>query len=205
MWKRASTMNKAIVVTRCGKLHILPVFNLTTKRNVSRSIKAFSSSSTSAGEQLRWGAIKTKTGRNNAGSGPFGSSASGDTRFVRRKPGQVAPETIQEVDFGEATGALFDRIEKGVAGMQELNDFFVVNRQNEVELVLDLGPGKGAFTFQRDWAHNQLVYLSPVSGCNKYEYEQAGRRWLSIAEDKHDLTGILTRDLIRMCVGCPEL
>ncbi|EWM25875.1 hypothetical protein Naga_100054g32 [Nannochloropsis gaditana] len=166
MWKRASTMNKAIVVTRCGKLHIFPVFFLTTRRSVSRSIKAFSSSSTSAG--------------------------------------QVAPETIQ-VDFGEATGALFDRIEKGVAGMQELNDFFVVNRQNKVELVIDLGPGKGAFTLQRDWAHNQLVYLSPVSGCNKYEYEQAGRRWLSIAEDKHDLTGILTRDLIRMCVGCPEL
>ena len=94
--------------------------------------------------------------------------------------------------------------------MRALNDPFTLQRE-ETELVLDLGPTKGAFTLQRDWVNNQLVYLSPVSGLNKYEYEVAeqgvagGGRWLSIAEDKHDLVGILTRDLIRVAVGCPQI
>lgn len=88
--------------------------------------------------------------------------------------------------------------------MRALNDPFHLTRQ-ETELVLDLGPGKGAFTLQRDWASNQLVYLSPVSGLNKYAYDAGEGRWLSIADDKHDLVGILTRDLIRLCVGCPQI
>lgn len=88
--------------------------------------------------------------------------------------------------------------------MKSLNDPFLVE-QNDVELTIDLGADKGKFTLQRDMEHNQLIFLSPVSGVNKYQYHSEDDRWLSIASDKHDLVGILTRDLIRVCVGCPQI
>lgn len=166
-----------------------------------------------------WGDIQPKGGISSSGSSTTSSTinASGSSirssssgnggapRFIRRKPGESAPSPAAEVDFGKVTGALFDRVEAGVAGMRALNDPFIINRQDEAELVLDLGPGKGAFILQRDWAQNQLVYMSPVSGCNKYAYDGGEGRWLSVAEDRHDLVGIMTRDLIRMCVGCPQI
>jgi len=163
-----------------------------------------------------WGDILPKGGISSSGTNSStnasgrstrssSSGSGGAPRFVRRKPGGAAPSQAAEIDFGKVTGALFDRVEAGVAGMQELNDPFIINRQDEAELVLDLGPGKGAFTLQRDWAQNQLVYMSPVSGCNKYAYDGGEGRWLSVADDRHDLVGIMTRDLIRMCVGCPQI
>jgi len=187
-------------------------------RSSSRRRPLSSSSSSPGSQQHVWGDIQPKAGSSSAGSNtssstttPSGSgsgsssSSSGTPRFVRRKPGEAAPAPAAEIDFSKVTGALFDRVEAGVAGMKALNDPFIINRQDEAELVLDLGPGKGAFTLQRDWAQNQLVYMSPVSGCNKYAYDGGEGRWLSVAEDRHDLVGIMTRDLIRMCVGCPQI
>jgi hypothetical protein len=143
---------------------------------------------------------------------------------------EEAPGTA-EADFMEVSLELFARVEKGVEGMRGLNDPFEVRRSGDgMELELDLGPSKGKLTLQRDWAVDQLVYMSPVSGLNKYNFDNAERRWLSIAEDRcggarpvhaplpsadgrasrlpprrHDLVGILTRDLIRLCTGCPQI
>ena len=151
-----------------------------------------------------WGDIPTGPGRTTAvggggrqffvvgeeEEGGLGSSGRGEAR--------------EPVDFLAESRAFLDRVERGLADMKEVNDPFVINR-DETELVLDLGPAKGAFTLQRDWTQNQLVLLSPVSGINKYECHGGPQpRWLSVT-DRHDLVGMLTRDLIRVCAGCLQI
>lgn len=122
-----------------------------------------------------------------------------------RRAAAEAEET-DPVDFLAESGAFLDRVERGLADMREVNDPFEIAR-DEAELVVDLGPAKGKFTLQRDWTQNQLVLLSPVSGIYKYQChgKKGERRWLSVTEDRHDLVGMLTRDLIRVCAGCPQI
>lgn len=54
------------------------------------------------------------------------------------------------------------------------------------------------------WWCPQVLVMSPVSGVNKYQYDGKEKRWLSVESDRHDLIGILTRDLLRISVGCPN-
>lgn len=119
--------------------------------------------------------------------------------------GEGGKQAREPVDFLKESRAFLDRVERGLADMKEVNEPFNIER-DETELVVDLGQAKGKFTLQRDWTQNQLVLLSPVSGINKYEFH-GGReqRWLSVTEDRHDLVGMLTRDLIRVCAGCPQI
>lgn len=206
--------------TRVSHLHILTPENrpLGVVRLAGAGIRGLSSSSSSRGsaggsgsgsdgadneERLPhvWGDIPTGPGRTTAVGG------GGRQFFVvgegAEEGGAKAREPV--VDFLAESRAFLDRVERGLADMKEVNDPFVI-RRDETELVLDLGPAKGAFTLQRDWAQNQLVLLSPVSGINKYEYHGGReRRWLSVTEDRHDLVGMLTRDLIRICAGCPQI
>jgi hypothetical protein len=149
-----------------------------------------------------WGDIPT---------GPMSTAVGGGGRqfFVSTEEDEAAAtgaaSSREPVDFLAESRAFLDRVEAGLAGMKAVNDPFEIVR-DETELVLDLGPAEGKFTLQRDWTQNQLVLLSPVSGINKYEYHGgADKRWLSVTEDRHDLVGMLTRDLIRVCAGCPQI
>lgn len=108
------------------------------------------------------------------------------------------------MDFFQESKALFDRVERGVEGMKDVNKHFVVSR-SELEVVIDLGPDKGAFTLQRDVGKNEIMFMSPHSGAHRYTFSPEERRWLSIESDRHDLVGILTRDLIRHAAGCPQI
>lgn len=135
--------------------------------------------------------------------GPAGGKKSGSQGATRMVRGQDAP-TVAPVDFFEESKILFDRVEKGVESMVAVNDHFVVSR-DAMEVSIDLGPAKGAFTLQRDLGKNEITFMSPHSGVHRYTFDESERRWLSVEADRHDLVGILTRDLIRHAAGCPQI
>ena len=54
-------------------------------------------------------------------------------------------------------------------------------------------------------ARRQVLHVSlPVSGTGDYAFDEAAGRWVSAGSDhRHDLEGIIVRDLLRQCRGCP--
>ncbi len=124
-----------------------------------------------------------------------------DQRRSRRA--RATEEVIPEHDFPAESKVLFDTVHQGLKGMEKINDVFVVN-QTEWELTIDLGKQKGTYTLLKDVNTREITLLSPISGLNKYAYDAGKQRWLSVGPDKHDFLGILTRDLIRQCTGCPS-
>ena len=85
--------------------------------------------------------------------------------------------------------------------MQELNTGFIVELYDN-ELWIETG-GKGVFSVKIDEAQSQLNLLSPVSGTFEYKYDAENESWLS-CKDYHDMRGLITRDLLRICIGCPK-
>ncbi|CEG38451.1 mitochondrial matrix protein frataxin [Plasmopara halstedii] len=49
----------------------------------------------------------------------------------------------------------------------------------------------------------QIEFSSPVSGLRSYQWNVLTKRWEDEA-DSHDIEGLLTRDLMRFCVGIPR-
>ena len=47
-----------------------------------------------------------------------------------------------------------------------------------------------------------LRFQSYLSGIHYYTYDNNERVWLS-NRDKHDFIGLLTRDFLKHCTGCP--
>lgn len=124
-----------------------------------------------------------------------------DQRRSRRA--RATEEVTPEYDFPQESTVLFDTVCQGLKGMEKINDTFIVNK-TEWELTIDLGKQKGTYTLLKDPNTKEVTLLSPISGLNKYAYDADKQRWLSIGADKHDFLGILTRDLIRQCTGCPS-
>lgn len=57
--------------------------------------------------------------------------------------------------------------------------------------------------FQIDYEVLTITLQSPMSGAQQYRYDTETKQWVSTSDD-HDVRGLLTRDLIRQCVGYPE-
>ena len=68
-----------------------------------------------------------------------------------------------------------------------------------LRLLFDVGV-KGSYIFTVDRQQERVNVQSPISGTYSYAYD--GEHWLSVM-DGHDMRGLITRDLLRHCRGCP--
>ena len=99
---------------------------------------------------------------------------------------------------------LLASLHRALAPLVPLNPGFVLSLSSDGNaLSLDMGAKRGSYEFTLDFPQQQVNVLSPVSGVFAYVFEAESGLWLSLAEDRHDLRGLVTRDILRHCIGCP--
>jgi len=110
------------------------------------------------------------------------------------------------VSFPLEIGKVLDQVHAALeVGIMPLNAEYKLTRsqapRNE-SISLDAGD-KGFYIFSVDWANELLTVQTPISGVRQYEYSPDDGTWLNTI-DKHDMRGLVTRDLLRHCRGCPK-
>eukprot|EP01041_Mallomonas_annulata_P008357 gene8357-17216_t len=111
---------------------------------------------------------------------------------------EVKAEGLQ---FRDEAKNMLQKIKIAVSDMKSLNPTFNIELTDTC-LFIDIGE-KGAFIVQSDNVMENINLISPVSGALEYKYDPESQNWLSI-RDNHDIRGLMTRDLVRICVGCPN-
>jgi frataxin-like iron-binding protein CyaY len=105
-----------------------------------------------------------------------------------------------EYDFRAEADRMLDRIRTAVEPMQSLNSGFTVVKGGDQELLIT--SARGRFVFGVDEAQHTISMQSYVSGKHFYAFDASEGVWLSV-KDGHDIRGLVTRDLIKHCTGCP--
>mmetsp|Transcript_8002 Transcript_8002/g.13305 ORF Transcript_8002/g.13305 Transcript_8002/m.13305 type:complete len:204 (-) Transcript_8002:85-696(-) len=119
---------------------------------------------------------------------------------------------LVDYDFHEEARKTLRKIYDAVQHMKELNENFTtkwIDSDSECNLVIQTPKGRLVFTLDAHRDPKTINLQSYISGLHYYQYvqeEQAGVQgvWLSIKDD-HDMRGLVTRDLIRHCAGCPHI
>ncbi|GLE05750.1 hypothetical protein PINS_up014798 [Pythium insidiosum] len=117
---------------------------------------------------------------------------------VRRR--RLRPK-LSAAAFDSLTTEFFDRVDAAVAPLlPPANAVFEVDRSTPGMLLLRTATKE----FELKIINNkqQLHLQSPISGLRKYEWNAKTKRWED-ETDAHDLEGLLTRDLMRLCTGIP--
>lgn len=110
-------------------------------------------------------------------------------------------ETKSLYDFDEEMKKIQAEVEKAVEPLVSLNNNFKIYRGTKHELVIETERGK--HTIYEDREKQLLILQSYFSGYHNYAFNIENKVWLSI-KDNHDFRGLLTRDLMRHCIGCPD-
>lgn len=105
------------------------------------------------------------------------------------------------VHFDEEVRKIKEEVANAVEPLKPLNKDFSVYTGPKNELVIQTERGK--HTIYEDKAKKVLVLQSYFSGYHNYAFDVEQKLWLSI-KDNHDFRGLLTRDLLRHCNGCPD-
>jgi hypothetical protein len=105
-------------------------------------------------------------------------------------------------DFRKEVTAMIKRMQVAIEPMVKQNDNFKVYFAEENHLVVETS--RGNFDFRPDYKEGWLVLKSYISGYQNYRFDPEEGQWLSV-KDNHDMRGLVIRDLIHHCVGCPDL
>ena len=106
-------------------------------------------------------------------------------------------------DFPEQSIRLMKESYDAVESMSKVNETFDISADvDKLEFKIDIG-SKGVYTLRFKERSKFLQYFSPISGILDYHYNPKENAWLH-PKDKHDFKGIFTRDLLRLCSGCPN-
>ncbi len=108
---------------------------------------------------------------------------------------------VSPARFQQEVESIKKRVTQAVSSMQPLNEGFSVSTGEKGELVIHTGRGK--YSLYEDHGRRVLVLQSYFSGYHNYFFDVEQKLWLSI-KDGHDFRGLLTRDLMRHCNGCPD-
>jgi hypothetical protein len=123
---------------------------------------------------------------------------------------QAAARAAASAPFEPLVSALYDKIEKALEDMRQLNEGMTVEREG-LTLRIYTGPGSGAstghktFTFTvDDPASRTLTYSTPAkaNATIHYKYKAETGQWLG-AEDGHYLEDLFTREILLYCKGMP--
>ena len=122
----------------------------------------------------------------------------GGHKFGRKPAKAHAP-------FGEVASQQLARVQSCVEVLKEANPSFSceLTASERVDIAIANEHGEARFELTLQTAKEQLQLYSTISGLQHYEFSAATGTWIN-TEDGHDMEGLLTRDLLRLCVGCPN-
>ena len=120
---------------------------------------------------------------------------------VSRKSRAAAHDSHKKSDFSIISKNLLLSISNAVSHMKEVNKVFNIT-VSDTDITIDIGD-KGQFIIKADKKLERITVATPVSGFFTYKYNEENKTWLSV-DDSHDLRGLITRDFVRICVGCPN-
>ena len=122
------------------------------------------------------------------------------TPSTRRK--KVEPFVAEpDWDFLEEAKKCIKAVSIALEPMMELNEEFKLNTTDD-ELILDVGP-RGQVVLSVDTKQECLCLSTPISGVFEYLYDVETGQWLG-SVDRHDMRGMITRDLLRHFRGMPN-
>lgn len=107
----------------------------------------------------------------------------------------------EHFSFAEVSDICISDIYDAVKGLQSVNDPFEIIIEPR-ELSIDIGDD-GMFVFTFKYKNELMQMNSPISGLLEYKYDRYQKLWVN-TKDGHDFRGIVTRDLLRLCAGCPD-
>ena len=118
----------------------------------------------------------------------------------RKKPSNIK---VSSSNFQSEVTAAFKTIEDTLRPMLPQNPDFDLKVIPSKEIMLTVGSiERGAYTFVPDFTEEVMRVNAPFSGSYEYYYDSDTNNWLSVM-DKHDMRGLITRDLLKHCIGCP--
>ena len=144
--------------------------------------------------------INRITDSKNSYSYPYIFFATMTTPTSRRK--RPVEENTSKSNFNVKSKTVLVDIEKAVSHLKDLNPYFQIKTIGVTSLNVDFGE-KGSYSFDIDPTQQLLLVISPISGVYQYRYDQEQDNWLSVV-DNHDMRGLVTRDMLRHCIGCPK-
>lgn len=134
------------------------------------------------------------------------SDASPTSPATRKKKTGAVNGPVSSVNFSFQIDKVLSQIYEALdVGIIPVNADFKLARctdRAQESVSLDAGD-KGFYVFSVDWKMERLTVQTPISGVRQYEYEPADGTWLNTI-DRHDMRGIVTRDLLRHAKGCPK-
>ena len=119
------------------------------------------------------------------------------TPSTRKKPSTAAAYSF---DFDTEARTTLDAYKRAIDPLKHLNQSFDCNLTHEGNLVVKTV--KGDFVLRPDHDKKVISLKSYVSGFHNYEFDRVEKQWVSI-KDGHDMRGLITRDILRHCIGCP--
>ena len=120
--------------------------------------------------------------------------------FSRKKSPVVE---VIPIDFKKQVDDLFKMVVTTLKPMLPGNPDFELTINANVEVRLKFGTSeRSAYLFSPNYEEEVVRVVCPYSGSFEYYYDTETNNWLNLI-DKHDLRGIVTRDLLKHCIGCP--
>lgn len=117
-----------------------------------------------------------------------------------RKKKQVTTSQLKYNFDHEAKNMLLE-IENAITPMKALNkDFEFVKLAGEFQV--NTGEN-GWFMFKINNNEKSIYMASPISGPFEYKYCPENKNWLNTL-DKHDMRGMIVRDMLRKFIGMPK-
>mmetsp|Transcript_7883 Transcript_7883/g.10910 ORF Transcript_7883/g.10910 Transcript_7883/m.10910 type:complete len:151 (+) Transcript_7883:3-455(+) len=133
------------------------------------------------------------------------------TKVATRKNKPITPSNSvsKSLDFRAEVEEVLDKLFIAIKPLEEINPNFqcqLSNAENSSEntKTLLVATKRGNFKFTPDMGKGILIFQSYITGYHSYQFDYESRLWLSIKPDKHDLRGMVTREFLRHCTGCPQ-
>ena len=113
-------------------------------------------------------------------------------------------KAMPAVPFSELAAQQLTRVHSCVQVLHDTNASFscTLTASERVDITIANDHGEARWELSTKPAVEQLQLYSTISGVLDYEYSDVKGKWIN-ADDGHDLEGLLMRDLLRICVGCP--
>jgi hypothetical protein len=103
--------------------------------------------------------------------------------------------------FDEQVKNLIVMVRDAVKPLESLNTNFKVTDNDSDQLTITCERGKHSIKVSND--RTKVIFQSFISGFHQYYFDEEDQLWLSI-KDKHDLRGLITRDVMKHSIGCPN-
>jgi hypothetical protein len=121
--------------------------------------------------------------------------------FSRKKADSSGPMVSH---FSRDIDEVFAALESTFRPLLALNKDFELIVKPGTEVRLKVGNSdRGHYVFMPNYDTELLRVNSPYSGSFEYICCPDTKNWLCVI-DRHDMRGIITRDLLKHCIGCPQ-